>query len=671
MHSNEPNYRADIDGLRAVAVLFVLIFHAFPSLLPGGFTGVDIFFVISGFLISGIVIDGLSDSTFSFLQFYTRRIKRIFPALIVVLVFVFSVSWLILLGEEYKQLGLHIAAGASFVSNFVFWHEAGYFDNAAQTKPLLHLWSLGIEEQFYVIWPLLLAVTWKMRGSFLYMVLGVAFFSFASSTYLVNTDSTAAFYSSLSRFWEIAIGGALAHVVRRRAPPNVQRSNVLSLLGISFILVGAVFITSEKAFPGWWALIPTVGALLVIYAGEKSILSRKLLGNSALRSVGLISYPLYLWHWPLLTFARIVEQENISVFMRLIAIAFSFVLAYITYKYIERPVRFGQRNSSGPLLLCAGMIVIGGVGCYTYYRDGFPSRNEIPEAYALQRKWDYTESEACKTRFPFEKHGWWFCNINTNEAPTILLLGNSHGNHLYPGLISQKEMAHHTILNIGSCDATDGLIYRHDFLRAVNPCRDGFNLKQNSFLRHVVAQNKSIKFAILSSSWLSYDETGKAFSPLDGDPKTWRLESEVPEDQNLPPEQMYANGVSRYIGFLEESGIQVIMAFDTPNVSFDLTRCFIRYGWLSSGSGDAKCGAERSEVNRKQASFRRAAEQLKVQHPAVKFFDPLPYFCDQSFCQIVRDGKLLLRDQHHLSVEGSIFFSEKFLVWAKENRVIF
>lgn len=185
-HLTHPKYRPDIDGLRAIAILSVVGFHAFPDWVKGGFIGVDIFFVISGYLISTIIFDSLEHNRFSFVEFYSHRIKRIFPALLLVLISCFIFGWFTLLADEYKQLGKHIAGGAGFVSNFIFWNESGYFDNAAQTKPLLHLWSLGIEEQFYIIWPWLLWFTWKKRLNFLTITIAVAIISFGLNIARVN-----------------------------------------------------------------------------------------------------------------------------------------------------------------------------------------------------------------------------------------------------------------------------------------------------------------------------------------------------------------------------------------------------------------------------------------------------------------------------------------------------
>lgn len=209
-HLSHPKYRPDVDGLRAIAVLAVVFFHAFPNVIKGGFIGVDVFFVISGYLISTIIFENLDRGSFSFSEFYARRIKRIFPALILVLVACFTFGWFVLLADEYKQLGKHIAAGAGFISNIVFWNEAGYFDNAAHTKPLLHLWSLGIEEQFYILWPLVLWFAWKRKFNLLTITILFAIASFALNVKGVKQDAVATFYSPQTRFWELLSGSLLA-----------------------------------------------------------------------------------------------------------------------------------------------------------------------------------------------------------------------------------------------------------------------------------------------------------------------------------------------------------------------------------------------------------------------------------------------------------------------------
>ncbi|MCK9395013.1 MAG: acyltransferase [Methylobacter sp.] len=366
-HNFHPAYRPDIDGLRALAILSVVIFHAFPKALPGGFVGVDIFFVISGFLISCIIFKSLLRGDFSFTEFYAHRIKRIFPALILVLAACYAFGWIALLPEEFKQLGKHMAAGAGFVQNIILWQESGYFDIASRLKPLLHLWSLSIEEQFYLIYPLLIWGAWRLRLNILIMVIcTLLLISFGLNISTIGKHAVETFFVPQTRFWELLAGSVLAymqifklprftewlkrymfHPMIFQQPPPVERrnailSNLLSFGGLLLILAAIFGLSKGKLFPGWWALAPVLGAFLLILAGPTGWVNLNILANRLMVFVGLISYPLYLWHWPLLSFARIMESGKTSAIMRISIIALSFLLAWLTYRLIEKPVRFGR-----------------------------------------------------------------------------------------------------------------------------------------------------------------------------------------------------------------------------------------------------------------------------------------------------------------------------------------
>jgi len=346
-----PKYRPDIAGLRAVAVLSVVWFHAFGSSLSGGFIGVDIFFVISGFLISSIIFENLEQASFSFTTFYSRRVKRIFPSLLVVLIACYGFGWFVLLADEYKQLGKHVAGGAGFISNYLLWRESGYFDTAAESKPLLHLWSLAIEEQFYIFWPLLLAFAWKRHARFFTITALVAITSFAANLYLINRDPTAAFYFPISRFWELMIGCALAYITLHKPALIDRQRNLQSVAGFSLLIAGLLIIDEGRAFPGWWALLPTIGTFLIISAGPRTWLNHHLLSNRILVWFGLISYPLYLWHWPLLSFARIVEGGTPSAILTAIAVLAAILLSWLTYLLLELPIRRGAHSQTKTMAL--------------------------------------------------------------------------------------------------------------------------------------------------------------------------------------------------------------------------------------------------------------------------------------------------------------------------------
>ena len=380
--ADKLQYRADIDGLRAVAVAIVVAYHAFPEQVPGGFIGVDVFFVISGYLISGIILGRLAEQRFTFADFYARRIRRIFPALTIVLASVAAAGWFLLFADDYQSLGKHIAAGAGFAANLVLWQEASYFDIAAELKPLLHLWSLGIEEQFYLVWPLLLVIAarWRRGPLALTLVLGAA--SFVIAIWTVRLDRTAAFYAPWTRFWELLAGALIACVeIDRQLSALVARItssstvvNVLSVAGVLMIGAGVALIDATRVFPGLWVLLPVGGTFLLIVAGAGAWVNRVVLSLPAVVWVGLISYPLYLWHWPLLAFARISAGSTPPAATRLFLIALSILLAWLTYRVVESPIRFGARRRHVVPSLSAAMTLVFAIGLATNASGGFIER---------------------------------------------------------------------------------------------------------------------------------------------------------------------------------------------------------------------------------------------------------------------------------------------------------
>jgi peptidoglycan/LPS O-acetylase OafA/YrhL len=338
-HTRDITYRADIDGLRAIAVLSVVLYHAWPKWFVSGFIGVDVFFVISGYLISSIIISQLERGHFSIFEFYSRRIRRIFPALIVVLLATICFGWVVLLQMEFKQLGKHVAAGSGFVSNLVLWNESGYFDNLGVTKPLLHLWSLGVEEQFYVFWPLILWTVFTKRLSFLYVIAAIFCVSMAANLSTVESDPTAAFFSPLTRFWELMSGGIAAYLHLHRKTWAKHTQQFASMSGAALLISGFALIKPQNLFPSWWAVLPVAGTFLLIMAGPMAIVNRHLLKRKEAVGLGRISYPFYLWHWPLLSFAFILYGEKPSYQVKIALIFAALSLAFLTYRFLEVPLR--------------------------------------------------------------------------------------------------------------------------------------------------------------------------------------------------------------------------------------------------------------------------------------------------------------------------------------------
>jgi len=429
-----PKYRPDIDGLRAIAILSVIGFHAFPSFISGGFVGVDVFFVISGYLISTIIFSSLEINRFSFIEFYSRRIKRIFPALILVLVACYVFGWFSLLTNEYELLGKHIAAAAGFVLNFVLWNEAGYFDEAAALKPLLHLWSLSIEEQFYIFWPLLLFLVRKWRLNFLALTLLIAIGSFAINV-ATRSNTTEVFYSPLSRFWELMTGGVLAYIELHHPVLESKLPNVKSVFGFLCIIGTTFLVIKTFRYPGWWATLPTAGAFLMISAGQDAWLNRTVLANRAMVYIGLISYPLYLWHWPLLSFAHIVENQMPSPRIRIAAVLISFVLAWLTYMLVERPVRFGKHGQYKTIVLCVLMVAIGGSGYWTFESHGLtPYKRASPIAKngSVLEQMSLAKKDFTYPQFSFDVKTMRMNYLSGQSSRSVPFVGDSRVEHAWP-----------------------------------------------------------------------------------------------------------------------------------------------------------------------------------------------------------------------------------------------
>jgi peptidoglycan/LPS O-acetylase OafA/YrhL len=385
-----PAYRPDIDGLRALAILPVVAFHAFPVWVKGGFVGVDIFFVISGFLISSIIFHNISKNYFSFTRFYARRINRIFPALLLVMTFCYVLGWVTLFPDEFKQLGKHIAAGAGFVQNFVLLNEAGYFDTASELKPLMHLWSLAIEEQFYLIYPLLIWIAWRSKLNIYITVFTLGSISIALNLNNIHHDAVTTFFAPQTRFWELMAGALLAYFFTSEPDTNPRATihqripllaNCFSTIGLLLMCAAVFGLNRDMPYPGTRALIPVTGAFLLILGGPTAWVNRKILASPMLVWIGLISYPLYLWHWPLLSFARIIEIETPSRGTRITVVAISFVLAWLTYQFIERPIRNDNVKGRKTLFLCMLTLLLGCIGYYTYQHNGLGFRFKDRESY--------------------------------------------------------------------------------------------------------------------------------------------------------------------------------------------------------------------------------------------------------------------------------------------------
>jgi peptidoglycan/LPS O-acetylase OafA/YrhL len=418
--------------------MLVLHFHAFPEAIPGGYIGVDVFFVISGFLITGIIARELDQKRFSLLGFYDRRIKRIFPALTVVLGAVLVLGWFSMLPADFARLGSDVFASAAFSANIALLLQSGYFDVESAKKPLLHLWSLGIEEQFYLLWPLLLMLAVRFRLSILAVTFTLGIASFVLNLALIGVDPVATFYLPFTRAFELLAGAALARGWGSISQTDAA-SNRRAIGGLVLIAVPVGLLHSHSAFPGWWALLPVGGSALLLSA-PAAWLCRVVLASKPMVWIGLISYPLYLWHWPLLVFFAIIKFSPLTLLERELILLASVLLAWATYRFIEQPVRFGKPGSRKAYALCAGMVLMAVAGGVVVWGRGFDLR--LP---AQIRAMTGVTTESGNWRFhqcllDLSRETSFADNcIDHDRRPLVLVWGDSTAAALLPGLRKAQE----------------------------------------------------------------------------------------------------------------------------------------------------------------------------------------------------------------------------------------
>lgn len=683
-HLKSPTYRPDIDGLRATAVLAVVGFHAFPLWIRGGFIGVDVFFVISGFLISTIIFEGLEAGRFSFLEFYGRRVKRIFPALVLILALTYVFGWFALFPNEYQQLGKYIAAGAGFVSNIVLWNESGYFDNAAATKPLLHLWSLGIEEQFYIVWPPLLWLVWRCRIRIRGFILAIAVASFALNVFGIVIDDVSTFYSPQTRFWELLIGSLLAwRTLHATGEISAFQRKIAGLLGQSsptctdeqitatlrrlqswsgacLIAVALLFLEKARPFPGWWALLPTIGAALIIAAGPQSGFNRKALSHPVMIFFGLISYPLYLWHWPLLSFAQIVEGEVPNAGIRFTAVAMSVPLAWLTYIFFEKPIRRGGHAGLKTTFLVVLMGMIGGLGYACYYARGLPARASITNAettlsYLAWGQGEFSDS-TCKKYFPkFE-----YCRMAVDAQPTIALIGDSHANHFFLGLAEQYRKKNENLVMLGHAACPPLIDITSRYRGKLDWCKNA-----SSDAIKEIAHLPGVHTVILAANWHLYIN-GSRFAAHNKTLPPWeiRIIGKPAVEENI---DVFGEQLRKTIELLERHSKNVVIVRQIPELDYEVLPCLAARP-IQPWRKEVRCEIPSEKMKSYLEEYEVYFDRVVAAEIGLTVWDPYPYFCDDRRCISVIDGKPLYRDDSHLSKLGSEYFARKILATPSGTR---
>lgn len=619
-------YRPEIDGLRAVAVVPVILFHAGFATFSGGFVGVDVFFVISGYLITTILIDDLAQRRFSLLRFYDRRARRILPALFLVMLVCLPFAWMWMVPAQLKDFSASLAAVSLFISNILFISESGYFAAAAEEKPLLHTWSLAVEEQYYLIFPLLLAGAWRFgRRVAFWGIVAVAMASLALSEWGWRNEPVANFYLILSRAWELLAGSIAAFVVHRR---GVTGNGPLALLGLAAILASVFVYDDTVPFPSVYALLPVLGTVLVVLFATPTTLSGRLLGQRALVGIGLVSYSAYLWHQPLFAFARIRAFEPPSALLLLGLAVASFGLAVLSWKYVETPFRRRSASARGSWgVMAVSVLGLGGffaLGYVGFTNNGMPHRFErvlegdvghVAFHALVDDRFTLCEPPAIAA-LALIHEGMARCQ-QTREGPAdIVLLGDSHAEHLFPGLAEHLSTQNVVYYITGAPVETD-------------------TERDRAVMAHLLTMPapKTILFTMFYAD-------------------------RIKDTQAFPAQ------ISQMVAALRDAGHDVVLMGDVPWFDVHPQDCLYA---SDPALVERYCRLDRETFEGQKAIFEPVLRKV-AQDQGVDYLPVYDTLCDEATCHMIKDGTILFRDKHHLNIPGSRLVGAHVAAWLNQRQ---
>jgi peptidoglycan/LPS O-acetylase OafA/YrhL len=636
-------YRPDIDGLRALAVIAVVLYHFRVPPFAGGFVGVDVFFVISGFLITRLIWSEIGAGRFSFVDFYERRVRRILPALFAMLAVITIAAIVLLFPQMLVNYAMSLIATAAFVSNFHFFGNTGYWAPAAAEQPLLHTWSLAVEEQFYLIFPPLLylfrgraprALLWSLSALFL--------LSLAVSIVSVRYAPISAFYLLPSRFWELLMGSLLA-VGGFRAPANVLLRNALAFLGLLLIGFGVFMLSANSSFPGFNALPPCLGTALLIYAStatnDEAPLINAALASRVPVSIGLVSYSLYLWHWPIFVLATAVLPHGLDNLQTGAAIAASFVVAALSWRFVEQPFRgHASRIARKPLFIMAAAAILLFViaGAVLGLLQGLPQRFDSTTQKILAEALDEPLRAHCFNLSPAKIAKGGLCKLGVSDAaPTFVLWGDSHADAMAPALDKAAREQN-----------TSGLIAAHGHCApfvGVNLPDPGCRPFNDAVMKAALAKN--IRTVLLDARWAGY-----AGVPSEEDEQFAETGAGALHPLNaVQSRAMFVPAMKSVVAALVAAGKKVVIIGPVPefrhSVPTDLAKMRVWHeNWEIAPTRD-QFQARETFVN---AVFTDLAKET-----GAALVIPAQVLCPDARCATTANGIPLYRDANHLSVSGA------------------
>jgi peptidoglycan/LPS O-acetylase OafA/YrhL len=641
------NYRADIDGLRAIAVMSVVLNHSGISFFSGGFIGVDIFFVISGYLITTILIREVDAHDFSIVRFYERRIRRIYPALFATLFFTLIVTTILYDAQSFMAFSKSVMATTFFFSNVHFWTEVGYFEGDAQLKPLLHTWSLAVEEQYYIFFPLLVMFIGRYcRPKISHILTGIALLSFGWDIYALRNDPSGAFYFAHLRAWELLIGSVLAlNLISVNTKPAIR--NVLSLVGLGMITAPIFLYSENTVFPGFAAAIPAFGTAFIIYSGIKSpTLINKLLSLPPFVFVGQISYSLYLWHWPLTKFATYYAIEKLTRPERILLLIVIFIISTLSWQFIEKPFRtktLATKKHSIFLYAATIMVVTAGIGLFIYSHKGFSNQSRMGQASYKGQIWDFTECDfesANVTDSDLLK----FCPLGADtENPSFLLWGDSHAGAQATAVqisASQKGVAG-LLTHYSGCPPLIGIRINKE-----KQCVD-----HNNMVMEYIENHPEIDTILLASRW-AYSAEGGGYKENNKITLIDTLSDSAKRETNAI---LFQRGFNRTVEKLLALHRKVVIISQVPEIKYEVPSTF--YLALRTGRDVNKIIAPALDdyLSRNKKVF-MVIDSFR-ENNNFQVIDPWKALCDEHQCFVVVDGIPLYTDSNHLSPFGSDYIS--------------
>jgi len=623
------SYQPHIDGLRAIAVLSVLIYHIDNNWLPGGFVGVDIFFVISGYLITNIITKSISEGTFSLKVFYTRRIKRILPVYFLVSSVSIVFSWLLFFPKDLIDFANSLLSSTFFVSNFYFWKTSGYFSSSIELKPLVHTWSLSVEEQFYVFWPLTLLVISQFKkpnlkkSSFALFI----FISLLLSYVLSISDPVFAYYSIVTRGFELLIGAIAAIYIK----DSFSRSKFMSYFGALLIFSSFILINKRQHFPGVIALIPCIGAILIIITAQSNTWVTWLLKTKAMVSIGLISYSLYMWHWPILAFAKyyFTYLNTNHIFSLVILI---FLLSYLTRYTVEQKIikaKFGFKKSFISLFLLPACVFLI-IATYINFNDGVPSRFTVNDLKLIEQT--YSKNHNCsRERFDlsFEKE----CLIKSKEVKKkkILLWGDSHANHFSAFFeeAAKNEAVDIYKMSFPGCPPIAG-IYRINRTYSQSCYLHNFRVQE-----HLLTTN-DFDYVALAANWANY--------PLGAN-----LADDANKERSLSnSKRAFYTNLQKQLQLFSEKGLKVIYLNSVPNFKNNASQCQLKY-FVFGHPEEKFCERHFDQLKQDRIIYNKFLidEVFPLENTYV--LDFVDFLCKDNICKTYVEGGMMYKDQNHLS----------------------